>query len=30
MRRMGGLINFLPFTYFCILLGSLAIMDFRF
>jgi len=30
MRRMGGLINFLPFTYFCILLGSLAIMGFPF
>jgi NADH-ubiquinone oxidoreductase chain 5 len=30
MRRMGGLVNFLPFTYFCMLLGSLAIMGFPF
>jgi len=30
MRRMGGLINFLPFTYICILFGSLAIMGFPF
>jgi len=30
MRRMGGLINFLPFTYICIFFGSLAIMGFPF
>src|SRR5690606_26344468 len=30
MRRFGGLINFLPFTYLCILVGSLAIMGFPF
>jgi NADH-ubiquinone oxidoreductase chain 5 len=30
LRRMGNLINFLPFTYFCIFLGSLAIMGFPF
>jgi proton-translocating NADH-quinone oxidoreductase chain L len=30
MRRMGGLVNFLPFTYFCMFLGSLAIMGFPF
>ena len=27
---MGGLVNLLPFSYFCILLGSLAIMGFPF
>jgi len=30
MRRMGGLANLLPFTYFAIFLGSLAIMGFPF
>lgn len=30
MRRMGGLINFLPFTFFCMFFGSLAIMGFPF
>jgi proton-translocating NADH-quinone oxidoreductase chain L len=30
MRRMGGLLNFLPFTYFAIFIGSLAIMGFPF
>jgi len=30
MRRMGGFVNFLPFTYFSIFLGSLAIMGFPF
>jgi NADH-ubiquinone oxidoreductase chain 5 len=30
MRRMGGLVNFLPFTFFCMLFGSLAIMGFPF
>jgi len=30
MRRMGSLVNFLPFTYFVIFLGSLAIMGFPF
>ena len=30
MRKMGGFVNFLPFTYFAILLGSLAIMGFPF
>jgi len=30
IRRMGNVINFLPFTYFCVFLGSLAIMGFPF
>src|ERR1044072_6357957 len=30
MRRMGGLVNFLPFTFFCMLFGSLAIMGLPF
>ena len=30
MRRMGGLVNFLPLTYFFIFLGSMAIMGFPF
>jgi proton-translocating NADH-quinone oxidoreductase chain L len=30
MRRMGSLVNFLPFTYFFILVGSFAIMGFPF
>jgi proton-translocating NADH-quinone oxidoreductase chain L len=30
MRKMGNLVHFLPFTYFCIFLGSLAIMGFPF
>jgi len=30
MRKFGGLVNFLPFTYLCILVGSLAIMGFPF
>jgi NADH-ubiquinone oxidoreductase chain 5 len=30
MRRMGGLVNFLPFTFFCMFFGSLAIMGFPF
>lgn len=30
MRRMGGLVNFLPFTYLAILVGSMAIMGFPF
>ena len=30
IRRMGGLLNFLPFSYFCFLIGSLAIMAFPF
>lgn len=30
MRKMGNLVNFLPFTYFMIFLGSLAIMGFPF
>lgn len=30
MRRMGGLLRFLPFTFVCILFGSLAIMGFPF
>jgi len=30
MRRMGNLLNLLPFTYFCIFLGSLSIMGFPF
>lgn len=30
MRRMGGMVNFLPFTYFALVVGSLAIMGFPF
>ena len=30
MRRMGGLVNFLPFTYLAVVVGSLAIMGFPF
>lgn len=30
IRRMGNLINFLPFTYFCVFLGTLSIMGFPF
>jgi NADH-ubiquinone oxidoreductase chain 5 len=30
MRRMGGLINFLPFTFFCMVIGSIAIMGIPF
>jgi len=30
MRKMGSLVNFLPFTYFSIFLGSLSIMGFPF
>lgn len=30
IRKMGGVVNFLPFTYFSVLLGSLAIMGFPF
>ena len=30
MRRMGGLLNFLPFTFVCVLFGSMAIMGFPF
>lgn len=30
MRRMGGMVNFLPFTFFALFLGSLAIMGFPF
>lgn len=30
IRRMGALVNFLPLTYFCMLLGSLAILGFPF
>jgi len=30
MRKMGGLINFLPFVFFCMFFGSLAIMGFPF
>jgi NADH-ubiquinone oxidoreductase chain 5 len=28
MRRMGGLLKLLPFTYTCFLVGSLALMGF--
>lgn len=30
MRRMGGMVKFLPFTYICIFIGSLSIMGFPF
>lgn len=30
MRRLGGLVNFLPFTYTAILIGSLSLMAFPF
>jgi len=30
IRKMGSLVNFLPFTYFCFFLGSLVIMGFPF
>jgi NADH-ubiquinone oxidoreductase chain 5 len=30
MRRMGGLINILPFTYVMVLIGSLSLMGFPF
>ena len=30
MRKMGCLVNFLPFTYFCVFLGSITIMGFPF
>ncbi len=30
MRYYGGLLNFMPFTYICMLIGSLAIMGFPF
>lgn len=30
IRKMGNLVNFLPFTYFCFFLGSLVIMGFPF
>src|ERR1044072_1179205 len=30
MRRMGGLLNFLPFTFLSMLFGSMAIMGFPF
>jgi NADH-ubiquinone oxidoreductase chain 5 len=30
VRKMGSLVNFLPFTYFCFLLGSFVIMGFPF
>jgi len=30
IRKMGSIVNFLPFTYFCFFLGSLVIMGFPF
>lgn len=30
LRKLGGLINFLPFTYTAILVGSLSLMAFPF
>jgi len=30
LRRLGGLVNFLPFTYTAILVGSLSLMAFPF
>ena len=30
IRRMGGLVNFLPFTYLCFFIGSFSIMGFPF
>jgi len=30
LRRLGGLVNFLPFTYTAILIGSLSLMAFPF